>query len=154
MGVNLRKIKKLKYWEENTSITVVDINLGDEHIIFDLRSELKFDNDSVNSRLNDQPTHYAFIAMLHKRALVLKREKERVLEKTRARLFSRIKSQDKVANDLAEALVTKDKEYQDVYKEYLSISASVDLLEVCVRAFEQRSMLMQTVSANIRRDRV
>lgn len=30
MVVNLRKIKKLKYWESNTSITVVDINLGEE----------------------------------------------------------------------------------------------------------------------------
>lgn len=59
-----------------------------------------------------------------------------------------------MANDLAEAMVTKSKEYQDKYKEFLSVSADVDILEVCVRAFEQRSMLMQTVSANIRRDKV
>ena len=154
MAVNLRKIKKLKYWETNTNITVVDIQLGEERIVFNLKDELSFNNDSVNSELKDQPNHYAFIAMLHKKALVLKREKERVLEKTRSRLFSQYKSQEKMANDLAEAMVTKSKEYQDKYKEFLSVSADVDILEVCVRSFEQRSMLMQTVSANIRRDKV
>jgi hypothetical protein len=154
MAVNLRKIKKLKYWETNTSITVVDINLGDERIVFNLKDELSFDNDSVNLELKDQPNHYAFIAMLHKKALVLKRERERILEKTRSRLFSQYKSQEKMANDLAEAMVYKSKEYQDDYKKFLAVSADVDILEVCVRAFEQRSMLMQTVSANIRRDKV
>lgn len=154
MAVNLRKIEKLKYWETNTNITVVDIQLGEERIVFNLKDELSFNNDSVNSELKDQPNHYAFIAMLHKKALVLKREKERVLEKTRSRLFSQYKSQEKMANDLAEAMVTKSKEYQDKYKEFLSVSADVDILEVCVRAFEQRSTLMQTVSANIRRDKV
>ena len=37
MAVNLKKIRKLKYWETNTSITVVDINLGDERIVFNLK---------------------------------------------------------------------------------------------------------------------
>ena len=115
MAVNLRKIKKLKYWESNTSITIVDINLGEERIVFNLKDELSFDNDSVNSELKDQPNHYAFIAMLHKKALVLKRERERILEKTRSRLFSQYKSQEKMANDLAEAMVYKSKEYQDDY---------------------------------------
>lgn len=151
---NLKKIKPLAYWEDNTNIGIVDIELGDDHIVFNLKAELSFNPDSVNSKLNEQPTHYAFISMLYKRALIVKREKERILEKTRAKLFSAYKTEGKIANDLAEAMVVKDIDYQRAYKEFLSISATVDILEVCVRSFEQRSMLMQTVSANIRKDRV
>ena len=33
MAVNLRKIKKLKYWETNTNITEVDNQLGEERIV-------------------------------------------------------------------------------------------------------------------------
>lgn len=143
----------------STDILDLKVDIGNKSYTIDMREELKISESTVTSALKKQPTHYAFLATIHRRALVIKREKEGKLNKIYSTLFAKYKSDYNpvkyprgISNDLVNAKVERNLKYIKAKKELESITAQVDVLEVYVRAFEQRSSLIQTLSANMRKE--
>lgn len=144
---------------EGTSILELEVEIDNKKYTIDMRKELEISEGTVTVALKLQPTHYAFLATLHRRALVLKREREGRVNKIYSTLFSKYKSDyDPVKyprginNDLVNAKVERNLKYIKAKKELDAITSQVDILEVYVRAFEQRSSLIQTLSANMRKE--
>jgi len=79
------------------------------------------------------------------------------MEKTYAEVY--IKMKDKIddntgrptANELAKEKATASTRYQKSIQMYHKAQHEADIVEVCVRTFEQRQQLIQTLSANIRK---
>lgn len=144
---------------ESTNALDLTVEIDGKSYTIDMRKELEISETTITQALKNQPTHYAFLSTIHKRALVIKREKERNLDRTYSSLYSKYKSDyDPVKyprglnNDLVAAKVEKNIKYIKAKKAVEAIVSQVDLLESYVRAFEQRSSLIQTLSANMRKE--
>lgn len=152
----IRGNKIIKYAERSK---ILDINLtyGTESFSFNLNTEAIVDENKINNEIKNQPSAYAFLGMLHKKLTRLSRDKKREMEKTYAMLFIKYKDAldpntgRPIANDLVKEKVIASRRYQDSVISYHQAQENEDILETCVKTFEQRHSLIQTLSANIRK---
>jgi len=137
----------------------VKIAYGGEKISFNLYSETVVDENKINSEIQEQPSVYGFLSMLHKRLIRQAQDMKREMEKTYSEVY--IKYKEKIddntgrptANELAKEKATASTRYQKSIIAYHAAQHEADIIEVCVRTFEQRQSLIQTLSANIRKER-
>ena len=149
--------KKIKSLAKRSSLMDVSIQYGKDKIKFNLFEELQVDEARINDELKNQPSYYGFLSIL---AVKLKRsmdDKKSQLLKVEKELFIEYKEDvDKAtgrpySNDMAEALVIQEEDYQTALKEYLKAEEDYGIIKACVDAFTQRSHLVQSLSANIRK---
>ena len=149
--------KRLKILAKNSSLTNISIQYGKEKIKFNLYEELIVNESRINEELKNQPSYYGFLSLL---AVKLKRsmgDKKAELEKIKAELFIEFKGDiDKstgrpYSNDMAEALVAQEEDYQNALKEFQKAEEDFGIIKACVDSFTQRSHLVQSLSANIRK---
>lgn len=136
----------------------ISIFFGDETFKFNLNSEVVVNENKINQEIQDQPSAYAFLGMLYKKLVRKAQDKKREMEKTYGIMFIKFKSQTDLqtnrptANDLAKEQAIVSSRYQKAVIEYIEAQHESEILEVCVKSFEQRSSLIQTLSANIRKN--
>lgn len=145
----------------SSKLMVIDITYGSERYIFNLANELKIDEVTVNRELKNQPTSYSFICMLHEKLIHRFELLENLVEKRYNQLYVKYKSDTRTtyytengkfpSDDLCKAMCIKNKDYQNLIKKMLTIKNQRDIIKTAVRGFEQRSFLIQTLSANIRK---
>lgn len=151
-------INKLQKFSESSSLMDITVRFGDEKFNFNLYNELVINENKINDEIVNQASSYAFLNMLYKKLVRVYSDKDQQLRKKRSQLFIKFKSElDPLTsrpynNDLAEDMVIKNKAYQELQKEVNEAQHQLDILEVCVKAFEQRYSLIQTLSANIRKE--
>lgn len=151
--------KKFLLRMEKSKLMDIFIKFNKESFKFNLFEELKIDEGTINSEIMEQPTYYAFLAVLavklNKRALDLEKE----LNKIYADYYVTYKGEidpntsRPYNNDMAEALATTEPEYQEVLEKYNTAVYNKNLIETCSKAFEQRASLLQSLSANVRREK-
>ena len=146
----------MKY-AKGSKILNIDIKYGDETFSFNLNREVIVDENRINDEIKNQPSAYAFLGMLHKKLIRVAQDKKREMDKTYANLFIKYKDSTDtntgrpIANDLAKEKVIASRRYQISIEEHHKAQENAEILEVCVRTFEQRYSLIQTLSANIRK---
>jgi hypothetical protein len=149
---------RLKEICSTSSLMDIEIEYDDEVIKFNLNQELQIKEVNINQDLKNQPAIYSFVSMLHKKMLKAKADKQNELEKAYARSYINIKSaldpntNRPYSNDTAKEQAILDIKYQRLLKSYNNISDKVNVLEVCVKSFEQKAFLIQTISANLRKE--
>ena len=126
---------------------ILEITYHDEKLAINLTKELSIDESQMNSQLRDSPSNYAFLCTLRDKA-IRKRDK---LEKERDTVSSELwlyykDSNNKLTNDYASHKATTNSRYQYADKAY----QANQLISVC-RAFESRERILQTLSANLRK---
>lgn len=150
--------KRLKILAKNSSLTNISIQYGREKIKFNLYEELIVNESRINEELKNQPSYYGFLSLL---AVKLKRsmsDKKAELEKIKAELFIEFKEDiDKstgrpYSNDLAESLVIQEEAYNEALNNFLKAEEEYELIQACVNSFIQRSHLLQSLSANTRKN--
>lgn len=150
-------MEKLLKYSKNSRLMNISISFGDEDFHFNLYEELIVDEDKINKEIREQASGYAFLAMLHKKLIRVAKDKKAEMEKTYAKKYVQYKSTiDPDTNRLypketAKEMATKSKAYNEVILEYNQAEENAGILEACVRSFEQRKDLIQTLSANIRK---
>lgn len=150
-------MKKVKRYAEKSRLMDVSISYGDEDFHFNLFAELVIDENTINNELMVQPSSYAFLSMLHKKVLRIAKDKKAETEKIYANKYVLYKKQiDTDTNrqnpkETAKELAIRSKDYQNSLQEYHKAEEDAGIIEVCVKAFEQRKDLIQTLSANIRK---
>ena len=151
-------MKKLLKYSETSTLMGITIEYNGEKINFNLFDEIVVDENKINHEIKVQPSSYAFLNMLYKKLIRVSKDKEKTMERKYAHLFIKYKSEtDPLTNrpfnnDIAMEMVKKNKEYQKSLTDYHDAQHNADILEVCVKAFEQRYSLIQTLSANIRKN--
>lgn len=135
----------------------VSIKYGKDRIRFNLYEELMVNENRINEEIANQPTHYAFLSML---LVKLKRsmlDKKAQLDKIEKKLFLEFKQEiDRstgrpFSNDMAESSVVQTSSYKEALDSYLKAEEDHDTIKVAVESFSQRTSLIQTLSANIRK---
>ena len=150
---------KLKGYARASNIMRINITFGGEQFQFNLADELVVNENRINSEIMEQPTSYAFLTTLLTKLIREKEEAEKNLEVQFSKVYNRYKEK---LNELTGR--PYDKEYAHhiatanpsvVIKREIFIKAKHDvgIISSAVKSFEQRSFLIQTLSANIRKER-
>ena len=136
----------------------VRIKYGSEVFKFNLYRELIIDENKINTELQEQPGYYGFIGLLLVKLQRSKDDAEAELNKKSAHLFIKFKTKmnentgRENSEKLAEALVEDSEEYIEATKRLNKLKESVGIIKQCLLAFEQRSSLIQSLSANRRKE--
>jgi len=150
-------MKRIKQYASSSSIMDIKISYGSETFEFNLFKELVVDENKINQEIQDQPSAYAFLSMLHKKLFRISKDKKAQMEKSFARAYMKYKSQTDsdtgrlYPKESAKEMATKNPEYNMAIKSYLVAEENFGIIEACVKSFEQRASLIQTLSANIRK---
>lgn len=148
--------KGIQHYSETSSLMDITINWEKQRFKFNLHQELVISEEKINKEVTDQPSSYAFINMLWKK-LVLKAEEAKIhWEKTESKEYIRFKKKVNedtnrpYADDLAKASSKASSLTALAYEEYRKAKNEANTLETCVKAFEMRASLIQTLAANQR----
>jgi len=151
-------MKRLEKYAQVSDLMNISIRYGNEKFHFNLFEETKIDENKINYEIKIQPSIYGFLGMLHKKLFRIAKDKKVEMEKIYAKLYVRFKkqidpeTQRLYPKETAQYRATKNSEYQNKIKEYHDAEEKANIIEICTKSFEQRSNLIQTLSANIRKE--
>ncbi len=151
-------MKKLNTYAEKSSLMRISLHYGDEKFEFNLFEELQINESIISKELKNQPSAYAFLSMLQIQTAFLKDKAKVNEEKVYHKLYDTFKAktnpQTKRPNsdDVAKAKAIKHSMYIKARNKTISLSKQHGTISNCVKAFEQRSSLLQTLSANRRKE--
>lgn len=136
-----------------SSVGKVSLQYGDELIKFNLTKEVKIDPETIEDELLNQPTYYAFLIMLQSKLIRKFKDQEVEVRKIYAKLFEGNKDEG-MANDLAKETAIANEKYTSAQKLLNEYEQNMNDIIGCVKSFEMRKDLLQTLSANIRKERL
>lgn len=139
------KIEKIK----NDTISVL---YHGKKIEINVTKELSIDENIIDSQLKNQPSNYAFLSMLRD-SYIYKRDK---LEREKDLIYSEIwlfykASDSKINNDTVLNKVISNKKYQSILERYQKVVDKTNKLISICKAYESRERILQTLSANLRK---
>lgn len=136
----------------------ISIDYNGEKIEFNLSQELAVNEMVINKEIKHQPTHYGFLSMLHKGLIKNKDTYEKQYKKAWAKAY--LSKKQKIdsttgraySNDVAKEYANSSKRYLSLLTKYNKAKHDMGTIGSCVESFEQRSSLIQTLSANKRKE--
>lgn len=149
---------KLYHISKDSKTNIVRIKWGKEVVKFNLHDELVINEDKISREAMEQPSVYGFLSMLQKKLIRRKDDLENRSERIKAIVFLRAKktidqyTKRPVSKEFAEYTATADEDYQDSLEILSKAKEDVGTITSCLRSFEQRANLIQTVSANSRKE--
>ena len=152
----MRKSKLVQYaWD--SKIMDVSITYGKEKFSFNLNSEIIIDENKINEEIKEQPSVYGFLGMLLVKLERILNDKKKEMEKTYSIAYIKFKTEldsatgRPTAHDLAKEKANNSNRYQKSVDAYHDAKQNHGTINNCVKSFEQRHLLIQTLSANIRK---
>ena len=123
-------------------------------IKINITEELSINEKIINSQLKEFPSSYAFLCMLRDKSIKkrdsLEHEKDAAYSK--AWLFYK-EADSKLNNETVSHKASTNPKYQSILKRYgKALDKANRLISIC-RAYESRERILQTLSANIRREK-
>lgn len=133
----------------------IKITYNGEIFRFNLYDEVRISEASLNKEIKVQPSYYGFISMLHTR---ITNDYNRLLHKRDLigdKLFLRAKKTlvngRFTSDDVATKTMATHPKYVALEDKVLATKATLNILNTCLKSFEQRKDLLQTLASNIRR---
>lgn len=131
---------------------VISVKYKGKLVTINITKELSIDENIINSQLKNIPSSYAFLCLLRDN-LIKKRdalEREKNIAYSKAWLFYK-ESDNRLNNDTANHKAMVNLKYLSVEERYLkAVHKANKLISIC-RAYESRERIIQTLSANIRK---
>lgn len=131
---------------------VISVKYKGKLVTINITKELSIDENIINSQLKNIPSSYAFLCLLRDN-LIKKRdtlEKEKNIAYSKAWLFYK-ESDNRLNNDTANHKAMVNPKYLSIEERYLkAVHKANKLISIC-RAYESRERIIQTLSANIRK---
>lgn len=131
---------------------VISVKYKGKLVTINITKELSIDENIINSQLKNIPSSYAFLCLLRDN-LIKKRdtlEREKNIAYSKAWLFYK-ESDNRLNNDTANHKAMVNPKYLSIEERYLkAVHKANKLISIC-RAYESRERIIQTLSANIRK---
>lgn len=131
---------------------VISVKYKGKLVTININKELSIDENIINSQLKNIPSSYAFLCLLRDN-LIKKRdtlEREKNIAYSKAWLFYK-ESDNRLNNDTANHKAMVNPKYLSIEERYLkAVHKANKLISIC-RAYESRERIIQTLSANIRK---
>jgi hypothetical protein len=131
---------------------IISVKYKGKLVTINITKELSIDESIINSQLKNIPSSYAFLCLLRDN-LIKKRdtlEREKNIAYSKAWLFYK-ESDNRLNNDTANHKAMVNPKYLSIEERYLkAVHKANKLISIC-RAYESRERIIQTLSANIRK---
>ena len=131
---------------------IISVKYKGKIVTINRTKELSIDENIINSQLKNIPSSYAFLCLLRDN-LIKKRdtlEREKNIAYSKAWLFYK-ESDNRLNNDTANHKAMVNPKYLSIEERYLkAVHKANKLISIC-RAYESRERIIQTLSANIRK---
>ena len=131
---------------------VISVKYKGKLVTINITKELSIDENIINSQLKNIPSSYAFLCLLRDN-LIKKRdtlEREKNIAYSKAWLFYK-ESDNRLNNDTANHKAMVNPKYLSIEERYLkAVHKANKLISIC-KAYESRERIIQTLSANIRK---
>lgn len=145
---------KLSKYAKESDIMNIDIKYGSERFKFNLNDELVIKETNRDNEIKNHPRSYAFLSMLNVKLKTVVKDLHTELKATYSSRLKAIKDSGKYGSvKEAEFAVLRDKKYKALQSKISYVEEKKEEIEVAVRSFEQRKDLLQTLSANTRREK-
>ena len=148
---------KLNQYANKSKLMNIIVKYGDEKFKFNLFEEAQINEDIIQKELLEQPSAYGFLGLLHEKLKKKAADVETTCKRKYAELYVEFKGQTgnlsgrPPSDDLVREKININEEYMNLEDELNNIREKVGLISVCVKTFEQRASLIQTISANNRK---
>jgi len=128
---------------------------GDELFKFNLYEELVIDENVIGRELKQQPQAVAFLGLLSSKLTRFLKDKQIELKKSEAELKIKFKSRgidgiDRPTRDDLLAKVDCAPKIIKLKREVIKLEENVQDINTAIKAFETRTFMLQTLSANTR----
>lgn len=123
-------------------------------ITINITQELSINEKIINSQLKEFPSSYAFLCMLRDKAIKVRDslEREKNAAYSKAWLFYK-EADNRLNNDTVSHKASTNPKYLSIENRYgKALDKANRLISIC-RAYESRERILQTLSANIRREK-
>lgn len=134
----------------------ITIKWQGETIKFNLFDELKISETALMKEIKLQPSYYGFLLMLHKKLLTKFEDLKLARENRYYTVFLQAKDERNngraLNDDVCKARAKTDTEYIQLSRQCIKVKDDADAIYSCVKGFEQRKDLLQTLSSNIRKE--
>lgn len=131
---------------------IISVKYKGKIVTINITKELSIDENIINSQLKNIPSSYAFLCLLRDN-LIKKRdtlEREKNIAYSKSWLFYK-ESDNRLNNDTANHKAMVNPKYLSIEERYLkAVHKANKLISIC-RAYESRERIIQTLSANIRK---
>ncbi len=151
-------MRKLVKHARTSGLMNIEIKWQGELIKYNLHEEMVIDPDKITHEALMQPSAYAFLAMLHKKLArhVAQLETEMKREYSRAYIkykgMNNPKTNRPYSDDLCKEKANISRDYKKAEDTFIEARGQESLIYACVRAFEGRQQMIQTISANTRKE--
>lgn len=143
----------------NSRVLRLKLTYKGEKIDIDLAKELVINRSEISQALRSQPLSYGFLTGLH--AHLKKDERRAELEYKRAYSDRYIRLRKKTnpttnrpySDDMCKEMANLDTKVRLLENEAVSLKSKVLIVESAIRSFEQKKDMLQTLSANSRKER-
>lgn len=123
-----------------------------KNITINITKELAIDENLIDSQLKNHPSNYAFLTMLRDEYIYKRDRLEREKDLTYSEIWLFYKASDnKLNNDAVSNKVITNKKYQSILSRYEKVVYKVNRLISICKAYESRERILQTISANLRK---
>lgn len=144
---------QLVRYAESSSLMNIKISYKGEVFKFNLFEELKIQDNVLNRSVKEQSISFAFLILLHKRLIRDINDHELETKRLKAKLWVSTKENKQSRQTKEDLKNSLDMNPKILFREkqHIRLKSNIDIIEACIRAFEQRSNQLQTLSANIRK---
>lgn len=140
---------KLNDIKKHVSVT---FEYDGEQYTLDISKELSINTNLLNDSLKNSPSSYAFLCLVRDTYLKKKETLERERDLSYAQIWIYFKeAYPKWNNEFTNQKTISSSKYQSICKELESITYIYDTISSICKAFESRERILQTLSANLRK---
>jgi hypothetical protein len=151
--------KRLGEISAKSKVNEIKIKYNGETFRFNLNEELSINPKKLNEELKEQPSYYGFLLLLRNRLLTTKEDLE--IQKDKVYAHNYLKTSDAInpstnrpySDKAAVQKALSAKSYIEASQSFLKAKQDYNDINSCVMAFEQRSSLIQSLSANVRAEK-
>jgi hypothetical protein len=120
---------------------------------FNLNEELKINENNLNTNIKGHTRSYAFLCMLHVKLIMKHRDQSKLVKRMKDDLMVTYKPKYKTVTEAEAVMYKKNPKLREMEDEMIHIEELKEVIQVSVRAFEARKDLLQSISANVRREK-
>lgn len=147
-----------------SSLNIVRIKVeGEEPLVINITRELTIRERTIQSHIQVQPALYATLSVMHRKAIAAFERLELLEQRVLGKLFKEYKTDRESeyfkenhklpSDDLCNHMALSDRRYTSVANQKIDAKEDMLILGSLVKSFEQKADLLQTISANYRRER-
>ncbi len=126
-----------------------------EKIRINITEELAISEQVINSQLKEFPSSYSFLLLLRSNAIKERNnlDRQKDIAYSEAYLFFKDSNSNGMTNEKANHKANTSSKYVSLYEKWLKACYRASTLDDICKAFESRQAIIQTLSANLRKER-